>query len=211
MSWSLGETGALALKATRGAGFSWGVAEEAAAAVIWLEQHALPGAAALCSYLSWHFRQPAHTQAGTGTVADAGGACPLTTGIAIIDGIIEMPSGIGEGVELGRVRTPLLLLPFTAPLRIGDAAHLILEGVQMPLEKPALDSWQTHLLIGSAECRVHVGQRPQITNDDSAGTRLPDHYACCVDQLAAFAHHTYAPATSASRLGGAGAGLNDND
>ena len=36
MSWSLGETAALALKAARGAGMSWGLAEETAASVVWL-------------------------------------------------------------------------------------------------------------------------------------------------------------------------------
>ena len=34
MSWSLGETAALALKAARGAGLPWGLAEEAAGAVL---------------------------------------------------------------------------------------------------------------------------------------------------------------------------------
>ena len=51
MSWSIGETSALALKATRGAGLSWGLAEEAAGAVAWLHERNLPGVAALCSYL----------------------------------------------------------------------------------------------------------------------------------------------------------------
>ncbi len=42
-------------------------------------------------------------------------------------------------------------------------------------------------------------------------TRLPDQFACCVDRLTGYAHRTYAPATSQSRLAGAGAGLTDND
>jgi hypothetical protein len=32
-----------------------------------------------------------------------------------------------------------------------------------------------------------------------------------LDDLNSYAHRTYAPATEASRLAGAGAGLNDND
>ncbi|HAG24232.1 MAG TPA: DUF3726 domain-containing protein, partial [Alphaproteobacteria bacterium] len=51
MSWSLGETAALALKAARGAGMSWGLAEETAASVVWLHSRGLPGISALCSYL----------------------------------------------------------------------------------------------------------------------------------------------------------------
>jgi len=33
----------------------------------------------------------------------------------------------------------------------------------------------------------------------------------CIAVLTRFAHNTYAPATEASRLAGAGAGLSDND
>ena len=44
MSWSLGETGAIALKATRGAGMTWGLAEEASEAIVWLQGRGLPGA-----------------------------------------------------------------------------------------------------------------------------------------------------------------------
>ena len=54
MSWSLGETGALALKAARGAGMTWGLAEEASEAVVWLQARGLPGVSALCRYLSWY-------------------------------------------------------------------------------------------------------------------------------------------------------------
>jgi len=52
MSWSLGEIQALAIKATRGAGFSWGLAEEAGQAVRRLEQAGLPGLDALAGYLT---------------------------------------------------------------------------------------------------------------------------------------------------------------
>jgi hypothetical protein len=47
-SWSLGETGAIALKAARGAGMSWGLVEEASHAVIWLAHRGAPGVASLC-------------------------------------------------------------------------------------------------------------------------------------------------------------------
>ena len=52
MSWSVGESGALALKAARGAGMSWGQAEEASFAVRWLQQRGAPGVEALANYLA---------------------------------------------------------------------------------------------------------------------------------------------------------------
>ena len=51
MSWSLGEVQALAVKAARGAGLSWGVAEEAGYAVRWLQANGAPGLTALANLL----------------------------------------------------------------------------------------------------------------------------------------------------------------
>ena len=84
MSWSLGETGALAVKAARGAGFAWGLAEDAGFAVVWLQARGLPGAPALCSYLNWYSATKHHPDEKTGR-------CPLLTGAAISDGVISAP------------------------------------------------------------------------------------------------------------------------
>ena len=51
-NYSLGEIDSLARKATRGAGYSWGVAEEAGKAVRWLSAYGYPGAEILANYLT---------------------------------------------------------------------------------------------------------------------------------------------------------------
>ena len=51
MIYSLSEIDAQCKKATRGAGFEWGHAEEAGKAARWLAKHELPGAALLAAYL----------------------------------------------------------------------------------------------------------------------------------------------------------------
>ena len=51
MSWSLGEVRALAVKAARGSGLPWGLAEEAGFAVQWLEARGGPGVEALSQYI----------------------------------------------------------------------------------------------------------------------------------------------------------------
>ena len=43
MNWSLNELDAMARKAARGAGYSWGLAEEAGRATRWLAAAGLPG------------------------------------------------------------------------------------------------------------------------------------------------------------------------
>jgi len=125
MSWSLGESGALALKATRGAGFDWGLAEEAAQAVVWLHARGRPGIAALCAYLESGARVEeggviASADAPTNASASPSGnppanvkanapsptLCPITTGCALSDRLITLPTDEGTSVALGRVHTP---------------------------------------------------------------------------------------------------------
>jgi hypothetical protein len=50
-----------------------------------------------------------------------------------------------------------------------------------------------------------------ITIANAAIPRIPVTASACITVLNSFAKNTYAPATEASRLAGAGAGLNDND
>lgn len=196
MSWSLGETAALALKATRGAGLSWGLAEEAAGAVFWLHQRGLPGISALCGYL----------ESRCVATTDDDAACPLVLGTALSDGTHAVPEQVGERIDLGTVSAPLLLLPFVATIPPGTC-WLIAPGG----DDAATDKWHSGWLRGSAPCQLRHSTAAQIAHTRAGQTRLPDQFACCVDRLTVFAHRTYAPATSQSRLAGAGAGLTDND
>ena len=221
MGWSLGESGALALKAARGAGFSWGVAEEAAQAVVWLHERGHPGVAALCAYLDMKERRDAD-----GASAD-GAACPIATGCAIIDGIHDLPDGGNKVVALGVVHAPLLLLPFVAipgdgamdlkmdmggtALGFGDA-RAISDAISAgdAAHRCANQGCTVAGLVARAPCILRVREGgakvAPVTCD-----RVGDGFACCMARLADFAGRTYAPATSSSRLAGAGAGLTDND
>ena len=203
MSWSLGETAALALKASRGAGLSWGLAEEAAAAVVWLHSNGLPGVAALCSYLGNPDGRP-RTE----------GACPILTGCALIDGAMPSPEHAGDVTQIGPVRAPLLLLPFVARLDGGTVWLLTSDrdsGGGAHITGGGGDAWASHCLSGAGICQLRRETRRQVIPPAREALRLADHFACCVDRLGTFAHRTYAPATSQSRLAGAGAGLTDND
>lgn len=196
MSWSLGETAALALKATRGAGLSWGLAEEAAGAVFWLHQRGLPGISALCGYLE---------SCGVATTDDDA-ACPLVLGTALSDGTHAVPEQVGGRIDLGTVKAPLLLLPFVATIPPGTFWL-----IAPASDDTAPDQWHSGWLRGSAPCQLRRGTAAQMAGTRVGQTRLPDQFACCVDRLTGYAHRTYAPATSQSRLAGAGAGLTDND
>ena len=207
MSWSLGETAALALKAARGAGMSWGLAEETAASVVWLHSRGLPGISALCSYLGQYLGQ--HLGQAAAPQSPEGG-CPIMTGCALIDGMMDVPETSSQTLDLGHVHAPLLLLPFVARLEPGHY-WLQASGLPGPVSITEGDGWQSHCLRGSGSCTVSLGDRPQVNSALEMITRVDGRFTCCVDRLDVYAHRNYAPATGQSRMSGAGAGLTDND
>ncbi len=214
MSWSLGEIESLSRKATRGAGYLWGHAEEAGKAVRWLCAAGLPGETALSGLLQHNDGQPYEQIRPVDTSAmpwqaRGGALCPLASGAALCD--LAEP---GFDAALARVGFPLLLLPYVviaadmtkAPLRVvwqGVTITRNAQGTYMQAAPDALNPIEAQML--------RVSPAP-----DHAGTRLRRSYRAEIDApsaeiLAKFAHRTYAPETEESRLSGAGAGLTDND
>lgn len=183
--YSLAEIEAQGRKAARGAGYTWGLAEEAGRAIRWLEARGLPGARALAGLLE--------AQDGCDYAAlrpgdlnglwraDGGLLCPLIAGVTLADHApFDVPPMIGP------IRYPLLILPFAA--QCGYSISGALE---------TMDAAETLTLEPGAE----------------NGTESPRSRAVASEiwsVLDRFAHRTYVPATNVSRAG-AGAGTTDND
>lgn len=194
MSWSVGESGALALKAARGAGMSWGQAEEASFAVRWLQQRGAPGVEALANYL-----------ANSGT--DSTVACPLLIGTALSDTAITPPA------DIGMVHQPMLLIPFVASIATDVP-------VRLSINDTIIDVFPDHFITLDtlADISVATGTVTIIGSPitafrapaDGSSPRVPDTAESAMTNLAELAANTYAPATEESRAG-AGSGMNDND
>lgn len=201
VSWSLSETGALALKAARGAGMSWGLAEEASHAVIWLAHRGAPGIASLCRHLAWYKADHANKSE----------QCPIAIGAAISDGAIALPC------DLGIMREPLLLVPFISASARHNEWTLHIDELTIDISASGFSSdiINTALLIENANCRISPGKLSAKTIAKHKATattsRIPGTASACIKTFEAFAHHTYAPSTEQSRLAGAGSGLSDND
>lgn len=194
MSWSLGEIRTLSQKAARGIGMPWGLAEEAGYSVDWLEGRGLPGVMALASYLD-----------------EIDGAdystlhCPIAAGATLSD------SRDWDRLFPVEIYQPLLLIPFvstccetrTLTVRWNQTtAHVNSIGV-------AIADGGKELTIGP-----HLTQLAPANKRISGiqcYPRVPADRKDFVQSLNRHAEKTYAPATEASRLSGAGAGLNDND
>ncbi len=194
MSWSFGEIRSLCVKATKGAGLPWGLAEEAAFCVDWLERCGLPGVDTLAAYLVQTEEKPSMT-------ADQ---CPITQGTWISD---TQVTELGENLS---VLQPLLLAPFLS-LNVGnDPARLSWGGGSLTFSCAGIAEHAGNLKPVSPqqvalETHVHASVSP------AAKTRIGADRDRSIAVLNRFAAKTYAPATEQSRLAGAGAGTSDND
>lgn len=217
MSRSMNEIEAMGRRAARGAGLDWGIAEEAGKAVRWLAGHGLPGPDLLADLLA--------RNAGLGYQslrpvwidgvwqAQSGWLSALVAGAALADRAHEL--GRGRVFELGPTAAPLLLAPYAASVARAtrQAVELAWPGVTLTITPDG------GLAARGAGASVAARSAERVRCQRCAeppATAPPGHSRCVVDagswrQLDALAHRTYAPATEASRLAGAGAGLSDND
>lgn len=219
----LNEVEAMGKRAARGAGLSWGLAEEAGKAARWLVARGLPGVEQLADCLTRNDKH-AYAELMPSDVdgvwqAPAGPLCPLIAGAALCDRAAEIA---GERViELGETAQPLLIVPYVAgaakltgtAMAIGwDEVTVTLSPCGERIEGNRDDL--TALSTDSVRCKraEHADELFTPAN----GLAAPAMPAAPIDaaawnRLKTFAQRTYAPATEASRLSGAGAGLSDNN
>lgn len=216
MSYSLNEIAAHAKRAARGAGLSWGMAEEAARATRWLASHDLAGPALLSDVLAQNDGR-SHLQIAPVSLegewrAPAGDLCPLIVGTTLNDCADKLAGG--PPIKATNVSYPLLVLPFAA----WAAVHLK-QPVQLIYENVRIETDGTGIWVDDPENEINASKAKSLTcqpapkRTDVAdlpslrGTVTPEIWA----ELDAFAQRTFAPATDASRQLGAGAGTSDND
>ncbi len=209
MSLSLNEVETLAKKAARGAGYPWGLAEEAGLATRWLWGQGIDGCQEIAGLLGmcdgsdlsgWGPRPGAHWVAQYGTL------CPIAAGAALSDHARLLPD---ETLTLENVARPMLLAPFAALAARRLQTQIALS---WPETRLTTDGETLHIQgpAGAARATVTVAKAETLNNACPKLTRAnPD--SDTLKCLETFAHRTYAPATQASRLNGAGAGLSDND
>ena len=212
MCYSLNEIEVHCRKAARGAGMHWGLAEEAGKAVRWLAGHELPGPLLLAGLLEQQDGMAYETlvpRTLDGVWRAGGdGLCPVITGAALADWTGTFDAG--QVIELGPIRYPLLLAfqAGSVAWRSRLAVSLAWDGAGLTVDAHqglACGGDESALTAATAAgVRVVVGE-------DAAGYRVPRLRPRAVDagvwqRLDAFARRTYAPASEASRLSGAGAG-----
>ncbi|MDA5094519.1 DUF3726 domain-containing protein [Aliiroseovarius sp. KMU-50] len=216
MSHSLNEIEAMSKRAGRGAGLSWGLAEEAAKGTRWLSSFGFPGTEMLAELLMLNDRIPSIDVSPVSLRAEVWHAparrmSPLIAGASLSDCAVRL---LERGsITMENVSLPLLAVPFMggAALRLGvavaaewDGARVATDGKQLCVQgdPEALEAKHADRLVFFAPAEMTGRREPVMRADVSADSW---------EQLGGFSHRTFAPATEESRLRGAGAGLSDND
>lgn len=209
------EIEALSLKAARGAGLSWGMAEEAGFAATWLEVRGMGGAAALLAQLDLCRESDLALLAPAidHRIWRAMGPhlCPLAVGTTLSDfrGLEQADVTAGP-LSIENVAHPLLLLPFVHALAtaIGTAVHLTSAGGTCAVDPDGTVSGD--LSACAERCDLILSIKAVSLNPIT-----PPKTPCIIDKdtlrhLQDYAMRTTVPASDASRAG-AGASTTDND
>ena len=186
----------MATKAARGAGFDWGMADEAARATCWLAARDLPGPEALADLLDQLDGKTLSdfapvTGGGEWTASGSGWLCPVATGAAMLDRAAAL-----TGVAASRLDRRC------APFWCGQRLRRFGRAVR---NRGAARSDQ-YMRADAVSVHRRSWHAPPTADQPRAGTAVPSGTA-----YPRTPQRTYAPATEASRLAGAGAGLSDND
>ncbi len=210
MSRSLNEVETIAWKATRGAGYPWGIAEEAAAAIRWLAGRGIDGCLQLASLLErtdGSKLEDWSPDPGEVWSAPGGVLCPLMAGAALSDHARQL---LQRPLEFGQMASSVLFLPFAgwAAARIGanlqvtwSGGSSLTDGVGLALQGDP--GWDL--------CGVMVAVSGDVPESCPGASRaFPDPQAW--DRLNEFARRVHAPASETSRRFGAGGadGIDDD-
>lgn len=191
MSLSLSEFEALCKKAIRGAGYSWGLAEDGARACRALATFDIPSGDMLAALLA---------QSDGLSHTERLAFCPLCVGAALCD----IPPSSSR--DISALSQPDLLIPFLQMACVSNDTGFLLQTTTHSTQI------SRQSLVRSARTSPTASVSP-CAPPSAATTRVSriTLSASTSGALLELAHRTYAPATEASRLSGAGAGLSDND
>ncbi|WP_341863611.1 DUF3726 domain-containing protein [Gymnodinialimonas sp. 57CJ19] len=216
---SCNEAASLCMKAARGAGMSWGLAEEAGFSAAWLVSHGLDGPSFLRAHLEradgkdWSDLCPAIVP-GKWENAKGQAVCPIILGATLSD-YAELPEGpvVGAKIMLGLVSAPILLLPFLSELGRAYGLTFTLSAQTGAVDINA-DPTSLHAaahLLDVAQLELTMGVKADEPCDrEDPSTPNAKTTAATIAALNTFAMRTTVPATDASRAG-AGSTLSDND
>ncbi len=215
---SQNEIESLCMKAARGAGFSWGLAEEAGVALGILAAQGIDGTAALLQLLVKRLAGPEGAghptpTAGRWHAADQGLLCPITLGAALLDCALLPDGPFAFETKLDPVAAPVLLVPFLlrgAALTGMDLMASWQDGAIQIAAKGGFDRAAVEDLGHKTSLALTLRPAGNCAGSAAGKADLPRLGAAVLDGLDRLALRTTVPPSEVSRRG-AGSASADND
>lgn len=221
--YAIGETESLVLKAYRGAGLSWGLAQEAANTAAWMAMRGLPVLDEFAKLVQQIDKVDSALLSPDVSVLTewcnpSGRLCPVIAGCAFAESRLAQHH-LKSGVQIKGVLQPLIMIGFIARVANQLRRNLIVEDVDAEFSyellaeggvySPGMDCQSGG--PSKSDLVIHESMsKPQIVDPPSVYQRA-NASVDTLEILERFAYRTYVPATDESRNAGAGAGLLDND
>ena len=200
---SFSEIETISKRASRGAGFSWGVSEEIGKSIRLLEMFGLPGILYLKSYLekiSEHNYQKM-TIISADNISNNIPYCPISVGLNFMDQVHNLEKI--DKINFSNLAYPLLVVPFLSRSSeiIGKKILLNLENFKFLFNynQSIFSNFDNSLIEKTKKFFVNFNQ-----NEDSFDKMT-------WDTLYKISQKTFVDETESSKKTSAGAGLTDND
>ena len=218
MKRSLNEIEQTCRKAARGSGLPWGVADDTGRAIRWLHAFQLDGISSLVALLERldHQRPVDYAPESLDGVWQGpyNVLSPIMTGLALGDCMGFMQ---GRSIETREIACPILVAGYVGQTILNREQSVTIGWLSI-----GLSIYRGRLTIIGDKGDLYTDRAGRLTCEnapfdyDCGDSRYPQVGDTRVnaeawEEIENRAHLTYVKATEASRLSGAGAGLNDND
>ena len=200
---SFSEIETVSKRASRGAGFSWGVSEEIGKSVRLMEMLGLPGILYLTSYLNQigNHNYQKITIISADNISNNIPYCPISVGLNFMDQVHNLEKI--DKINFSNLAYPLLIVPFLSRSSeiIGKKILLNLENFKFLFNynQSIFSNFDSSLIEKTTKFFISFNQ-----NEDSFDKMT-------WDTLYKISQKTFVDETESSKKTSAGAGLTDND
>ena len=199
---SLSEVDTTSKRASKAAGFSWGISEEIGKAIRSLELFGLPGVINLNLYLKKVKKKHPQKIKKIDKDNKNNELCPIYCGVAFLDQCKQLE--VLKIIKFYNVDYPLLILPF-----ISKASEIIGKKILIQFNSASfLTNFNKSILLKNVDTKIcHLTNEIKIEILENKNSFSEKDWM----ELYKLSEETFVEETESLRSKGAGAGLTDND
>ena len=201
---SLSEIETTVKRASKAAGYSWGISEEIGKSIRLLELFSLPGVKCLNAYFNERINNNFENLnlISQKNISEQNSYCPIILGVSFLDQVNKLENM--KKIEFKNIAFPLLLLPFLSRSSeiIGKKINVLLDENQILLNfnvNIASDLSRNDFTKIASNVEVNFIENKDNFNEDEW------------NNLYRLSENTFVEESDSLKQSGAGAGLTDND